>query len=91
MLSPQSGRHLPESCGDEFFGFPNEINKTSFFIPHHFRPLTLIPVPPSDTPDDAMSGGAGAGEEHCRRCKIPEDGSGPEHLLTESIVPSVKQ
>ena len=30
-----------------------------FFIPAHFHPFTLIPVPPSDTPDDAMSGEAG--------------------------------
>ena len=32
---------------------------THFFIPHHFPGFTLISVPPSDTPDDAMSGEAG--------------------------------
>lgn len=30
-----------------------------FFISHLFHPLTLVPVPPSNTPDDAMSGEAG--------------------------------
>jgi hypothetical protein len=38
---------------------PTKSTKQSFFIPHHFSRLTLIPVPPSDTPDDAMSGEAG--------------------------------
>jgi hypothetical protein len=38
---------------------PTKSTKQSFFIPAHFSRFTLIPVPPSDTPDDAMSGEAG--------------------------------
>ena len=48
-----------EKKGDDFRKFPNKINVTTFFIPAHFHALTLVPVPPSDTPDDAMSGEAG--------------------------------
>ena len=38
---------------------PTKSTKLSFFIPAYFSRFTLIPVPPSDTPDDAMSGEAG--------------------------------
>ncbi len=38
---------------------PTKSTPQLFFIPHHFHPRRLIPVPRWDTPDDAMSGEAG--------------------------------
>jgi hypothetical protein len=38
---------------------PTKSTKNLFFIPALFHPLRINAVPPSDTPDDAMSGEAG--------------------------------
>jgi hypothetical protein len=38
---------------------PTKSTKNLFFIPALFHPLRISAVPPSDTPDDAMSGEAG--------------------------------
>jgi hypothetical protein len=50
---------IPEKRGMNSKNSPTKSTKQSLFIPAHFHPLTLTPVPPSDTPDDAMSGEAG--------------------------------
>ncbi len=49
----------PEKRGMTSRHSPTKSTKQSFFIPHHFHPRRLLPVPPSDAPDDAMSGEAG--------------------------------
>jgi hypothetical protein len=57
---PPKTPKFPQSKGDELQRFPNRIKpRNIFFIPAHFSSHRLAPVPPSDTPDDAMSGEAG--------------------------------
>jgi hypothetical protein len=51
--------HFPEKWGRPAAIPQQNQTPTCFFIPHHFHSRKLIPVPPSDTPDDAKSGEAG--------------------------------
>ncbi len=51
--------HFPEKWGRPAAIPQQNQTPTHFFIPAHFHPHRIIPVPPSDTPDDAKSGEAG--------------------------------
>ncbi|SIQ93405.1 hypothetical protein SAMN05880561_10660 [Rhizobium sp. RU33A] len=59
LLGPPSSPSIPEKGGRADAIPQQNQTPTCFFIPHHFHPRRLTPVPPSDTPDDAMSGEAG--------------------------------
>ncbi len=51
--------HFPKKGGRSAAISQQNQTATHFFIPAHFSSRRLTPVPPSDTPDDAMSGEAG--------------------------------